>query len=73
MAKKAVVAWVDDKGKEIAGAAEFQAVRPMPVACGDKPSGSVINVVFLTFTSPAKSMHVKFPDGSTVKFEEQPK
>jgi hypothetical protein len=71
--KKAAVEWVDDKGKALAGAAEFQAVRPMPVACGDKPSGAVVNVVFLTFATPSKSMDVKFGDGNVVKFEEQAK
>ena len=73
VAKKATVEWLDDKGKLVASAAEFQAVRPMPVACGDKPSGAVVNVVFLTFTSPAKLMTVKLGDISTVTFEEQTK
>ena len=72
-AKKAVVEWQDDKGKVVASAAEFQAVRPMPVACGDKPSGAVVNVVFLTFTSPAKTMTVKLGEITTVTFEEQAK
>jgi len=71
--KKAVVEWQDDKGKPIASAAEFQAVRPMPVACGDKPSGAVINVVFLTFASPSKSMSIKLGDVTTVMFVEQEK
>ncbi len=72
-AKKGTVEWIDDKGKAIAAAAEFQAVRPMPVACGDKPSGAVVNVVFLTFANPSKSLIVKFPDGASVTFEEQAK
>jgi hypothetical protein len=72
-AKKATVEWVDDKGKTLAAAAEFQAVRPMPVACGDKPSGAVINVVFLTFTNPSKTMTVKLGDVATVAFVEQDK
>ena len=71
--KKAVVEWQDDKGKVISSAAEFQAVRPMPVACGDKPSGAVINVTFLTFAVPAKSMTIKLGDVSTVTFVEQDK
>jgi len=72
-AKKTSVEWQDDKGKVIAPAAEFQAVRPMPVACGDKPSGAVINVVFLTFASPSKSMSIKLGDVTTVVFVEQEK
>jgi hypothetical protein len=71
--KKANVEWQDDKGKAIAPAAEFQPVRPMPVACGDKPSGAVINVVFLTFANPSKSMTIKLGDISTVVFVEQDK
>ena len=72
-AKKATVEWVDDKGKSVAVAADFQAVRPMPVACGEKPSGAVVNVAFLTFTSPSKTMDVRFGDNPVVKFEEQAK
>jgi hypothetical protein len=71
--KKSSVEWLDDKGKLIAPAAEFQAVRPMPVACGDKPSGAVLNVVFLTFASPSKAMTVKLGDVTTVTFVEQDK
>ncbi|MFA6958927.1 MAG: hypothetical protein WC538_23900 [Thermoanaerobaculia bacterium] len=71
--KKAGVEWQDDKGKLIAAAAEFQPVRPMPVACGDKPSGAVINVVFLTFANPSKAMTVKLGDVTTVTFVEQEK
>ncbi|MBI2215481.1 MAG: hypothetical protein HYU52_17665 [Acidobacteria bacterium] len=71
--KKAIVEWVDDKGKAIATAAEFQPVRPMPVACGDKPSGAVLNVVFLTFANPSKAMTVKLGEATTVTFSEQDK
>lgn len=72
-AKKASVEWLDDKGKVIASAAEFQAVRPMPVACGDKPSGAVINVVFLTFANPGSTLTIKLGDVTTVAFVEQTK
>lgn len=72
-AKKTSVEWVDANGKTIAGAAEFQPVRPMPVACGDKPSGAVINLVLLTFASPEKSMTVKLGEMATVEFVEQAK
>lgn len=72
-AKKASVDWLDDKGKAVASAAEFQPARPMPVACGDKPSGAVLNVVFLTFASPSKTVTIKLGDITTVAFVEQDK
>ncbi|MGK2858358.1 MAG: hypothetical protein ACSLFQ_14250 [Thermoanaerobaculia bacterium] len=72
-ARKASIDWLDDKGKVVSSAAEFQPMRPMPVACGDKPSGAVINVVFLTFASPAKMMTIKLGDVTTVDFVEQDK
>jgi hypothetical protein len=67
------VEWVDDSGKTIARATTFEAVRPMPVACDGKPSGSVINVMFLTFAPPGKGVTIKFPDDMLVYFEEQGK
>lgn len=72
-AKKETVEWVDNNGKAVATAAEFQPVRPMPVACGDKPSGAVVNVVFLTFANPSKSVTVKLGTDTIVTFEEQAK
>ena len=72
-ARKASVEWLDDNGKAVAAAAEFQAVRPMPVACGDKPSGAVLNVVFLTFAKSSKTITIKLGDIATVAFVEQDK
>lgn len=72
-ARKASVEWLDDKGKAVAAAAEFQPARPMPVACGDKPSGAVLNVVFLTFANPSKTVTIKLGDITTVAFVEQDK
>lgn len=67
------VEWIDDNGKIVASAVQFQPVRPMPVKCADKPSGSVVNVTFLTFASPGKSLTIKFTETLSVAFEEQAK
>ncbi len=67
------VEWVDQNGKTLSTAVRFQAVRPMPVKCADKPSGSVVNVTFLTFASPSKSVRIKFSETLTVEFQEQAK
>ena len=67
------VEWVDEGGTTIASSVQFQAVRPMPVACDDKPSGSVINVTFLTFANPTGGITIKFSEDLLVYFEEQNK
>jgi len=67
------VEWVDDGGNVVATSVQFQAVRPMPVACDDKPSGSVINVTFLTFSNPTGGITIKFSEDLLVYFEEQNK
>jgi hypothetical protein len=67
------IEWVDEKGKPIATAVEFSAVRPMPVACGEKASGTVINATFMSFATPTKKMTVKLKPDLIVEFEEQTK
>ena len=67
------VEWVDAEGKSIAQSSVVEAVRPMPVACDDKPSGSVINVTFLTFATPGKGLMIKFSEDLIVYFDEQGK
>lgn len=69
----APVEWVDDNDKALASAAVFQPVRPMPVKCADKPSGSVVNVTFLTAATPGSTMRIKFSETLTVDFTEQTK
>jgi hypothetical protein len=67
------VEWIDDAGKTVARATAFEPVRPMPVACDDKPSGAVINVTFLTFATPGKGITIKFSEELLVYFDEQSK
>lgn len=67
------VEWVDEGGNAIATSVQVQAVRPMPVACDDKPSGSVINVTFLTFTNPSGGLTIKFSEELLVYFDQQEK
>ena len=66
------IEWVDDGGKTVAkqlGA--MKAVRPMPVACDARTSGSVILVVFQSAAPPAKKMRIKLDANTIVDFEEQ--
>src|SRR5512140_2777251 len=59
--------WVDDNGKLIArqfGA--MKVVRPMPVACESRSSGSVVIVTFLTGNTPMRKMRVKLNANTTV-------
>ena len=66
------IEWVDDKGKSIASQlGPMKAVRPMPVACDNRTSGSVIMVIFQSALPPAKKMRVKLDANTVVDFEEQ--
>jgi hypothetical protein len=65
------VEWIDERGKQVATSLEFSAVRPMPVACGEKASGAVLSATFVSIQAPTKSIRMKFSDGMSVSFEEQ--
>jgi hypothetical protein len=69
----AALEWLDAKDRVIATATTFNAVRPMPVACGSRSSGVVVTLELVTFAIPSKSMTLKFPDGTKVTFTEQAK
>jgi hypothetical protein len=70
--KKQPVSWLDDRGKEVAKQmGDMKVVQPMPVACGGKASGVVLNVEFLAVVNPTKIMKVKFDDGLVIDFEAQ--
>ena len=63
--------WVDDRGKSLGKQfGDLKIVRPMPVACEGKPSGSVILMTVLAPRAPMAKMSVKFPT-RTVEFAEQ--
>lgn len=64
--------WVDEKGKTIARLfGEVKVLRPMPVACDDKPSGVVMQATFMAAVPPSKKMYVKMDPNTTVAFDEQ--
>lgn len=66
------IEWVDEKGKTIASQlGPMKAVRPMPVACDARASGSVILVTFQSAAPPSKKMRVKLDANTIVDFEEQ--
>jgi hypothetical protein len=65
------VAWVDGSGKVIANSASVDAVRPMPVGCDGKSSGSVLSLTFLRNTPPSGPLTVRLTDETTVVFEQQ--
>jgi hypothetical protein len=70
--EKSPIQWVDENGKPLAQQfGEIKVVRPMPVHCGDKPSGVVMIVTFATVQKPSRTMVVKFDDRTTVQFDEQ--
>lgn len=71
-AKKTEIAWTDKDGKPIVTALPgASAVRPMPVACDGKPSGSVLSVSFLRPSAPNGTIYLKFGSGEVVAFQEQ--
>jgi hypothetical protein len=69
--KSEPVAWVDASGKEIARQVDLNVVRPMPVGCDGRPSGSVLVVTFLRNVPPSGTLAVKLTPALTVTFEEQ--
>ena len=69
--RAAPLMWVDDRGKPLGKQfGELKVVRPMPVACEGKPSGSVILVTFLAPRPPSAKIAVKF-GAKSVEFDEQ--
>jgi hypothetical protein len=70
--RAAPIEWIDDGGKRIARQyGELKVVRPMPVACDGKPSGSIIIVTFLSQIQPSKKMGIRFDPHTNVLFLEQ--
>jgi hypothetical protein len=66
------IEWVDDAGKTIAKQlGDMKPVRPMPVACDNRTSGSVITVTFQSAMPPSKKMRIKLDEKTIVDFEEQ--
>lgn len=64
--------WLDDKGKIITrSSGQVMAVRPMPVGCDDKKSGSVITATFLRNLPPSGKMIVRLTPELIVTFEQQ--
>lgn len=70
--RSAPLDWVDDRGKSLGKQIGLlRVVRPMPVACEGKSSGSILLATFLAPKPPAGKMNVKFNSAMTVEFEEQ--
>ena len=66
------IEWIDDKGKTIAKQnGDLQVLRPMPVGCDEKPSGSVITISFFRNVPPASKVTIKLAADNIVTFEEQ--
>ena len=63
--------WVDEKGKMITRALDMKVIRPMPVACDDKPMGVVISTTFLVARPLNGKIYLKFDDKNTVALEQQ--
>ncbi len=64
--------WVGRDGKQVAKQfGVLKVVRPMPVACGEKTSGVVVQAVFVSITMPSGTVRIEFDDDMTVDFEAQ--
>jgi len=62
---------LDEKGKMITRALDMKVIRPMPVACDDKPMGVVISTTFLVARPLNGKIYLKFDDKNTVALEQQ--
>jgi hypothetical protein len=64
--------WVSESGKALyKQVGELKVVRPMPVGCDGKSSGTVMIVTFMTQLKPSKKIHVKIDANTIVAFDEQ--
>lgn len=70
--RKAPLEWQSEDGKLIARQfGELKVVRPMPIACDDKPSGVVLQAVFPTQNKPGEILRMKLDEGLIVNFNAQ--
>jgi hypothetical protein len=70
--QKTPIEWQSAEGKVIARQfGELKVVRPMPIACDDKPSGVVIQAVFPTQNKPGDVLRMKLDEGLIVHFSAQ--
>lgn len=70
--QKAPLEWQSSDGKVIARQfGELKVVRPMPIACDDKPSGVVLQAIFPTQNKPGEVLRVKLDEGLIVNFNAQ--
>ena len=70
--KKSPIEWLDGNGKVLAKQiGDLKVVQPMPVSCGNKTSGVVMNWTFMSAFAPTKKVKVKIDTDTTVEFEEQ--
>ena len=70
--RKAPLEWQSEDGKVIARQfGELKVVRPMPIACDDKPSGVVLQAIFPTQNKPGEILRVKLDEGLIVNFNAQ--
>ena len=61
--RKAPLEWLDDSGKMVSRQiGDLKVVQPMPVSCGARASGVVLNVTFLSGFSPKKKVKVKLTE-----------
>lgn len=71
--RAAAIEWTDAEGKMLSRANAMDVVRPMPVGCDGKSSGSVIELTFLRNAPPAGVLHLRLAPDTVVAFEEQKK
>ncbi len=66
------IEWVNDSGRTVARqVGTIKVVRPMPVGCDGKTSGSVVVVTFMIPSPPGKKLLLKLDPATTVPFDEQ--
>ncbi len=67
------VAWLSTEDDDVVARqyGQIRVLRPMPVACGDSPSGVVLEVEFATFTNPGAVVRIHFDDERVVDFAAQ--
>jgi hypothetical protein len=63
--------WVDGRKTIARQFGDLKVVRPMPVACDDKPSGVVMVITFISRSQPSKKLDIRFDPNTIISFDVQ--
>ena len=63
--------WINGRKTIARQFGDLKVVRPMPVACDDKPSGVVMVITFISRSQPSKRLDIRFDPNTIISFDVQ--